>query len=116
MNGIVELAKILKERENDRFSPIQTGRVIAPLPEIKIALGDKIILTRQHLIFSAHLLNNYERQFSLRGELTFAGTNSSCSASGQLTLAAGLKTGDVVILMAARDQQSYYVIDKAVRL
>lgn len=116
MNGIVELAKLLKERENPSFSVMQTGRVLTPLPDIKISLGDKIILTRGHLIFSAHLLNGYERQFKLRGQLQYPGTSESCTTEGAITFAEGLKPGDEVILMATRNEQTYFVIDKAVRL
>lgn len=48
MNGITELAKMLKQRENaDGYSPV-IGTVIA-LPNIKIRLGDKVILTSSHI-------------------------------------------------------------------
>lgn len=44
MSGITELAKLLKERENSRgYSPV-IGKVIE-LPNIKIRVGDKVILT-----------------------------------------------------------------------
>lgn len=48
MNGITELAKLLKERENNvSYSPM-IGTVIE-LPDIKIRLGDKVILTSEHI-------------------------------------------------------------------
>lgn len=48
MNGITELAKLLRERENTSgYSPV-IGRVIE-LPNIKIRLNDKVILTSSHL-------------------------------------------------------------------
>ena len=48
MSGITELAKLLKERENSRgYSPV-IGKVIE-LPNIKIRLGDKVILTAAHI-------------------------------------------------------------------
>ena len=48
MSGITELAKLLKERENTRgYSPI-IGKVIE-LPNIKIRIGDKVILTAVHI-------------------------------------------------------------------
>ncbi len=44
MNGITELAKLLKERENaNGYSPM-IGRIIG-LPNLKIRLCDKVILT-----------------------------------------------------------------------
>ena len=48
MNGITELAKILKDRENKAdYAPL-FGTIIE-LPNIKIRLGDKVILTEAHL-------------------------------------------------------------------
>ncbi|OQB14620.1 MAG: hypothetical protein BWY15_01137 [Firmicutes bacterium ADurb.Bin193] len=48
MNGITELAKLLKERENSNgYSPM-IGRIIE-LPNLKIRLGDKVILTSAHI-------------------------------------------------------------------
>lgn len=48
MNGITELAKLLKERENSNgYSPM-IGRIIE-LPNLKIQLGDKVILTADHI-------------------------------------------------------------------
>lgn len=44
MNGITQLAKLFKERENaNGYSPM-IGRIIG-LPDLKIRLGDKVILT-----------------------------------------------------------------------
>ena len=43
MNGITELAKLLKERENDTgYSPM-FGTIIE-LPQVKIRLNEKVIL------------------------------------------------------------------------
>lgn len=48
MNGITELAKLFKERENSGgYSPV-IGTVIG-LPNIKIRVGDKVILTAAHI-------------------------------------------------------------------
>ena len=48
MNGITELAKLFKERENTSgYSPV-IGQIIE-LPNIKIRLGDKVILTSAHI-------------------------------------------------------------------
>ena len=54
MNGITELAKLLKERENgDRYSPI-FGTVIE-LPNTKIRIGEKLILTDSHITLCINL-------------------------------------------------------------
>ena len=49
MNGITELAKLLKERENGTgYSPM-FGTIIE-LPQIKIRLNEKVILNNSHLV------------------------------------------------------------------
>jgi len=49
MNGITELAKLLKERENNTgYSPM-FGTIIE-LPQIKIRLNEKVILNNSHLV------------------------------------------------------------------
>lgn len=54
MNGITELAKLLKERENsDGYSPM-FGTVIE-LPNTKIRISDKVILTESHLTLCINL-------------------------------------------------------------
>ena len=48
MNGITELAKLLKERENGTgYSPM-FGTIIE-LPQVKIRLNEKVILNNRHL-------------------------------------------------------------------
>ena len=48
MDGITELAKLLKERENEKgYSPI-FGKIIE-LPNTKIRISDKIILTDSYI-------------------------------------------------------------------
>lgn len=54
MNGITELAKLLKERENSvGYSPI-FGTIIE-LPNTKIRISDKVILTDSHLTLCINL-------------------------------------------------------------
>lgn len=54
MNGITELAKLLKERENsDGYTPM-FGTVIE-LPNTKIRISDKVILTDSHLTLCINL-------------------------------------------------------------
>lgn len=74
MNGITELAKLLKERENgDRYSPI-FGTVIE-LPNTKIRINDKVILTDTHITLCINLKEqnsdgNYNTAFQNAVELT----------------------------------------------
>ena len=59
MNGITELAKLLKERENGTgYSPM-FGTIIE-LPQIKIRLNEKVILNNSHLKSSINLMMQNE--------------------------------------------------------
>ena len=48
MNGITELALLLKERENGTAYSPMFGRITS-LPDLKITVGDKITLTAFHV-------------------------------------------------------------------
>lgn len=136
MNGYTKLAKIIKQRDNVQYPSITTGIVISPPPQAKIQLNDATILENRHLVWSAHMLVDYERELESDGEIKF--TDSDC---GQTTTSAshshGIQTvnidtefetknvkitmkdtvivGDEVILQPTIDNQLYFVIDKAVR-
>ena len=59
MNGITELAKLFKERENDtEYSPM-FGTIIE-LPESKIRLNEKVILNNSHLVCLLNLKEQNE--------------------------------------------------------
>lgn len=50
MNGVSELAKLFKDRENsDRYTPM-FGTVI-DLPDTKIRIKEKVILNDTHILF-----------------------------------------------------------------
>lgn len=140
MDGISELAMLFKERDNKYYLGPQIGKVISPLPEIKIALGDKIILIKEHLIIASHILKDYEREFSVEGQiqlsqenagetdsasvgdhgshdhnLTSLNVNTQYQSTGKIKWTDSLKVGDEVILIPATNEQQYYVIDKVVR-
>lgn len=84
MDGITELAKLLKERENRDYLGPQIGTVVNPLPNIKIRMGEKILLTSSHLIIASRLTE------------------------------IELQSGDEVILIPSTDGQRYCAIDKVV--
>ena len=59
MSGITELAKLLKERENDTgYSPM-FGNIIE-LPQVKIRLNEKVILNNSHLVCLLNLKEQNE--------------------------------------------------------
>lgn len=141
MEGVSELAMLFKERDNKVYLGPQTGKVISPLPEIQIALGEKIILTKEHLIIASHILKDYEREFSIEGDMQLsqanAGETSTVSvgdhgshkhtvatlnintgykSTGKIKWTDSLKVDDEVILIPTANEQRYYVIDKVVKI
>jgi hypothetical protein len=104
MDGLTQLAKILKERENPSIPSVTIGTVITPPPEVEIRLNERIILKKDRLIFLAHMLNNYIREADINGDMiTVKWTDT-------------VKPGDEVSLLPTADEQLYIVLDKAVRL
>lgn len=60
--GLVEIFRALKNP--DKFGLI-IGEVTADLPEIKIDIGNGIILDKDDLVFSASILKDYTREYSI---------------------------------------------------
>ncbi|MCT4605855.1 MAG: DUF2577 domain-containing protein [Marinisporobacter sp.] len=138
MDGISELAKLFKERDNQPYLGPQTGMVLSPPPNIQVSLGDKIILTKEHLVIAAHVLKDYQREIEVKGNIQTNGEGGSItlqtspppttykvvsgSVGAQTTITGTmkytdtLKKGDIVILVPSTDEQTYFLIDKAVRL
>jgi hypothetical protein len=144
MDAISELAMLFKERENVIYMGPQVGTVISPPPNIKVSLGEKIILDKEDLIISAHVLAGYQRAMEITnikntglssgsGDMDFHLTgnppsknytitglsipqSSAMKSEGTLKYTDTLKVGDQVILIPSNDNQKYYLIDKAVRL
>ncbi|MCG7410569.1 DUF2577 domain-containing protein [Paenibacillus sp. ACRRX] len=81
-NWEVELAKIFRDRDNKKSMDITAAVIIDPMPNMRIGLGEEIILDTEHLIIA-------NRVHSL-----------------------ALRRGDQVILMPTSNEQVYYVIDK----
>ncbi|WDV48218.1 DUF2577 family protein [Clostridiaceae bacterium M8S5] len=139
------LAKLFKERENISYLGPQIGEIIMPPNDIKIALGDKIVLEKENLIFSSYILNSYSRQFEIKSDennITFEQDNpgeafnkevsgatppihlhkiskmnisTNYESTGTITFTDTLKKGDLVLLIPTTDEQKYYVIDKVVK-
>ncbi|MCT4593588.1 MAG: DUF2577 domain-containing protein [Anaeromicrobium sp.] len=130
MNGIVELAKLLKERENRDYMGPQVGNVISPLPEIKIRLDENIILDKNHLLICEHLITKVGK-FKLNGASNIGSTTLKVSTSQNYDIVDinigdenkthmenfyELKVGDKVLVIPTTDEQTYYVVDKVVRV
>ncbi|WP_105614366.1 DUF2577 domain-containing protein [Vallitalea okinawensis] len=104
MDGIVELAKLFKERENEPFMGVQIGSVLSTEP-IKVSLGDKILLGANHIMVCQHVLE-YKRDFS--------SSVDDVDNEGEITLKKLLSVGDRVALIPTSDQQSFVLVDKVV--
>ena len=60
MNGISELARMLKDRDNPSgYTPV--FGVIRSLPTVKIAVGERILLSARHLVSTVDLNRTDER-------------------------------------------------------
>ena len=138
MDGIVELASLFKERDNQTFMGIQLAKVIKPLPDIQLQIGKDILLEKDDLYISQHLLEGYKRNVKIVGNIDIGnvqttsvndgGENASSHShevsikaksttiTGEQTNEAYLKAGDYVIIIPTQDEQTYFVIDKGVRL
>lgn len=144
MDGISELAKMLKERETRPYMGPRVGEVVSPPPEIKVALEEGIILDKKHLVIAAHILNGYQREELIEGDIIITGAEGQATyvqppppdnpeiseswgfigktvegcekISGKITYTDTLKLGDKVILVPSTDEQTYFLVDKAVIL
>lgn len=127
MDAISELAKLFKERENIPYMGPIVGTVISPPPDIKIQTDKNIILDKTHLIISASV---YGREFDIKGANIVGQTLDVTvgdhgehkheikilDINGQLKLVYTLKKGDKVILIPSQDEQTYFLLDWAVKL
>jgi len=103
-DDINELAKIFKGLQNRPYSGPSIGTVLSPPPDLKVRLGDKIILTMDHLIVPARLWPDNVQTVDLVGVIS----------DGTLTFKNTLVSGDEVILLPSANEQKYFLIDKAV--
>lgn len=86
MDSVSELAKLFHERNNPKKLGIQVGKVIAAFPNIKISLGEKIILDKDNLIICDTIYNKV------------------------------LVRNDEVVLIPTNDEQRFFLIDKVVKV
>jgi hypothetical protein len=115
MNGINELAMMFKDRDNKPYLGPIIGTIIAAPPEIKVSCFDgKVILDKSKVVIAASVLNGYARKTTIDG--ASATPSPVTQISGNLTFTDTLTSGDSVILIPSQDKQTYFLIDKAVRL
>jgi len=117
MDPITTLARMLKENENPKPVSMSTGIVISPPPNAQIRLNETVILYNNQLVFAAHVLDDYEREMVLEGEIRFSDSPFQSYEAKEVKAKAKdtLKEGDEVILLPTADEQLYFVVGKAVR-
>lgn len=117
MDSITTLAKLLKQNENPKPVSMSTGIVISPPPNAQIRLNDTVILGNNRLVFAAHVLEDYEREIELEGDIRFTDSPFQRFEAKEVksTTKDTLKEGDEVILLPTADEQLYFVVGKAVR-
>ncbi len=128
-SNLEKLADMFKERNNQVYLGPQVGTVISPPPNIRVKLGDEIILEKSRLVIAAHVLAGYKRSFQGQSSGSIITKTppspevysdytvlESLDNTGDITYTDTLKAGDKVILIPSSDDQQYFIIDKAVRL
>ena len=119
--AIVSIAKQFQNAKNGgkQFEGFLIGVVVAELPNVKVQIDPAIVLDKTNLIFSAHVLNEYTREFEILtgGEININNsTTNTFKASGKMKWTDEPKIGDKLILVPSSNDNMYIVIDKAVTL
>lgn len=95
--GIIEFAKLFKERDNKDSLGMQIGTVVEPFPDIQIAILDgKVLLNNKKLTWSSSIFELHRLLNPLEEE-------------NQV-----LKKGDQVALVPHKDEQRFLVVNKVV--
>jgi hypothetical protein len=109
--SLMELAKLFKDRDNIPQVGIQIGEVVSVSP-LQISVGSSLLLDKENLIIAASLLSGYTRNTEFHQTSPVIST-----LSGSLNWSSNLfAMGDEVILIPSVDLQTWYVMDKGVRL
>jgi len=137
-----ELANLFKNLKNPNYLGAVVGEVVETFPNLRIAIADKIIVEKEQIFVSQHLMKDYEREFEIDGKISFdaktelekAGVTGQAtenpvghqhnikissldfSSKGKLKFTDTILKGDMVLLIATMDNQNFFLIDKGVNL
>jgi len=137
-----ELANLFKNLKNPNYLGAVVGEVIETFPNLRIAIADKIIVEKEQIFVSQHLMKDYEREFEIDGKISFdtktelekAGVTGQATENpvghehnikirsldftsrGKLKFTDTILKGDMVLLIATMDNQNFFLIDKGVNL
>ncbi|MBN1469544.1 MAG: DUF2577 domain-containing protein [Fusobacteriaceae bacterium] len=131
-------ATVFKSLKNKNYLGAVIGEVIEEMPNLKISIDDKIVVEKDQLVISKHVLKDYEREFEIEGKITFnaktenamAGVTGQATespnghphqiklnendykAKGKIKWTDSLLKGDIVLLIASMDNQLFFLMDK----
>lgn len=137
-----ELANLFKNLKNPSYLGAVVGEVIETFPNLRVAIDDKIIIEKEQIFVSQHLMKEYEREFEVEGDLSFdaktelekAGVTGQATENplghqhdikinenkftgkGKIKWTDTIVKGDMVLLIATMDNQNFFLIDKGVSL
>lgn len=135
-------ANVFKSLKNKTYLGAIIGEVIEEMPNLRISIDDKIIIEKEQLVISNHVLKDYEREFEIEGKVTInaqtenaiAGVTGQATENpdghlhqiklnevdyktkGKIKWTNTLIKGDIVLLIASMDNQLFFLIDKGVIL
>lgn len=76
-----EFLKIFKILKNINFLGAVVGSVLEPPPNLRILINDKIIIEKENIYISSHVLNGYKRNINIEGYINIEGKDFSLEAS-----------------------------------
>jgi hypothetical protein len=132
-NPFVELAKMLKERENPKLIGVIIGAVEKAPPELEVRVNSKILLKKHQIVIGEEKVKGYQRKFEVTFDeqsMTVSGSNMSLAGSGPhkhnllswmgngtgtgtIQWTDELKEGDKVILVPTNEHNIFFLMDKA---
>lgn len=115
MNVYSELANEFKKRDNYKRIGAIVGKVESGLPDIKISIFNGQIILNKHNLFITDTLYKNEFKINLSGSIELEDVSGSIDKEFDARIAA-LKSGDLVMLQAANNNQEFFLIDKVRKL
>ncbi|BEP28820.1 DUF2577 family protein [Helicovermis profundi] len=111
MDYDVELARLLKERNNAKHESALIGSVVSDFPEIKIVIyNGEVLLTKKNLYFTNTVLSHI-REVELTGSIKIKEITENFTSTSELTITDTIKKGDQVMLIPTSNLQEFFVID-----
>lgn len=131
-------ASIFKTLKNKTYLGAVIGQVEEEMPNLRISIDDKIVIEKDQIVVSKHVLKDYEREFEVEGKITLNSQSESAlagitgqatenpnghihginfkdneyKAKGKIKWTDTLVKGDIVLLIATMDNQLFFLLDK----